>query len=45
MSNTAVASCCNLHEHTVKDLDTQPKMPLARRVIGVDELSIKKGHT
>ena len=37
----------HLHEHTVKDLDRQYMQAwLARapRVIGVDELSIKKGH-
>lgn len=47
-----MAQLLPLHEHTVKDLDTQymqawwSKMPQpAPRVIGVDELSIKKGHT
>lgn len=52
MSNKAVAHLLHLHEHTVKDLDTQymrawlAKTPQpAPRVIGVDELSIKKGHT
>jgi len=52
MSNKAVAQLLHLHEHTVKDLDTQymrrwlAKTPQpAPQVIGVDELSIKKGHT
>ena len=52
MSNKAVAQMLSLHEHTVKDLDVQylrawlAKTPQpAPRVIGVDELSIKKGHT
>jgi transposase len=52
MSNKAVAQLLRLHEHTVKDLDTHymqawlAKTPQpAPRVIGVDELSIKKGHT
>jgi len=52
MSNKAVAQLLHLHEHTVKDLDTQymrawlaKTPPPAPRVIGVDELSIKKGHT
>lgn len=52
MSNKAVAQLLHLHEHTVKDLDTQfmqawlAKTPQpVPRVIGVDELSIKKGHT
>lgn len=52
MSNKAVAQMLYLHEHTVKDLDAQymrawlAKTPQpAPRVIGVDELSIKKGHT
>jgi transposase len=52
MSNKAVAELLHLHEHTVKDLDTQymqawlAKTPQpAPQVIGVDELSIKKGHT
>ena len=52
MSNKAVAQVLPLHEHTVKDLDTQymqawlAKTPQpAPQVIGVDELSIKKGHT
>jgi transposase len=52
MSNKAVAQMLHLHEHTVKDLDKQymqawlAKTPQpAPQVIGVDELSIKKGHT
>jgi transposase len=52
MSNKTVAQLLHLHEHTVKDLDAQSrrawlaKTPQpAPRVIGVDELSIKKGHT
>lgn len=52
MSNKAVAQMLHLHEHTVKDLDTQymrvwlaKTPPPAPQVIGVDELSIKKGHT
>ena len=52
MSNKAVARLLHLHEHTVKDLDMQymrawlAKTPQpAPQVIGVDELSIKKGHT
>jgi transposase len=52
MSNKAVAELLHLHEHTVKDLDKQymqawlAKTPQpAPQVIGVDELSIKKGHT
>ena len=52
MSNRAVAQLLHLHEHTVKDLDMRymrawlAKTPqLAPQVIGVDELSIKKGHT
>lgn len=52
MSNKAVAQLLPLHEHTVKDLDGQymrawlatTPQP-APEVIGVDELSIKKGHT
>ena len=52
MSNKAVAQLLHLHEHTVKDLDTrymrdwlaQTPQP-APRIIGVDELSIRKGHT
>jgi len=50
MSNKAVAQLLHLHEHTVKDLDIQymqawlAKTPQpAPQVIGVDELSIKKG--
>jgi transposase len=46
------AQLLHLREHTVKDLGTQyvrawlAKTPQpAPRVIGVDELSIKKGHT
>jgi len=52
MSNKAVAQLLHLHEHTVKDLDMRYMQawlaktpPPAPRVIGVDELSIKKGHT
>ena len=52
MSNKAVAQLLPLHEHTVKDLDQRymqaglAKTPQpAPQVIGVDELSIKKGHT
>src|SRR5581483_9360447 len=52
LSNKAVAQLLPLHEHTGKDLDTQymrawlAKTPQpAPQVIGVDELSIKKGHT
>ncbi|MBI4003363.1 MAG: ISL3 family transposase [Nitrospira defluvii] len=52
MSNKAVAQLLHLHEHTVKDLDPQylrawlaKTPPPAPQVIGVDELSIKKGHT
>lgn len=52
MSNKAVAQLLHLHEHTVKDLDRRymqawlAKTPQpAPQVIGVDELSIKKGHT
>ena len=52
MSNKAVAQLLHLHEHTVKDLDTRymqawlAKTPQpAPQVIGVDALSIRKGHT
>lgn len=52
MSNKAVAQLLHLHEHTVKALDTHYMQawlaqtpPPAPHVIGVDELSIKKGHT
>ena len=52
MSNKAVAQTLHLHEHTVKDLDTQymqawlAQTPQpAPQVIGVDKLSIRKGHT
>ena len=51
MSNKAVAQLLHLHEHTVKDLDIRymqawlAKTPQPARVVGVDELSIKKGHT
>ena len=52
MSNKAVAQLLHLHEHTVKDLDIRymqawlAKTPSpAPPVNGVDELSIKKGHT
>lgn len=51
MSNKAVARSQNLHEHTVKALDqlymreqvARAGMP-APRAIGVDEISIRKGH-
>lgn len=52
MTNKAVSDAMHLHEHTVKDLDKlymqkwldrTPKP--APHVIGVDELSIRKGHT
>ena len=52
MSNKAVAQLLHLHVHTVKDLDIRYMQawlaktpPPAPQVIGVDELSIKKGHT
>ena len=52
MSNKAVAQMLHLHEHTVKDLDRRymqawlAKTPQpAPQVIGVDELSIRTGHT
>jgi transposase len=52
MSNTAVAAMMFLQERTVKDLDKLYMQELlkknpapAPRVIGIDELSIKKGHT
>jgi transposase len=52
MTNKAVADVLHLHEHTVKDLDklymqnwlSKTSVP-APRVIGIDELSIRKGHT
>lgn len=51
MTNKAVADILHLHEHTVKDLDKLymqkwlDKTPRpAPRVIGVDEISIHKGH-
>lgn len=52
MTNKAVAELEHLHDSTVKDLDklymqkqvARAGMP-APRVIGVDELSIRKGHT
>lgn len=52
MTNKAVAEVLHLHEHTVKDLDklymqkwlSKTPQP-APRVIGIDELSIRKGHT
>jgi transposase len=52
MSNKAVAELERLHDSTVKELDklymqkqvSQAGMP-APRVIGIDELSIRKGHT
>ena len=50
-TNKAVAAKFNLHEHTVKELDKQymqvliAKLPkLSPSVIGVDELSIRRGH-
>jgi len=52
MTNKAVADALHLHQDTVKDLDklymTQwlEKTPLpAPNVIGIDEISIRKGHT
>jgi transposase len=52
MTNKAVAETLNLHEDTVKDLDKMymkqmlVKAPIAApSVIGIDELSIRKGHT
>lgn len=52
MTNKAVADAMHLHEHTVKDLDKLymqkwlDKTPKpAPRVIGIDEISIRKGHT
>ena len=52
MSNKAVARSMHLHEDTVKDLDKLYMQELLKkypvptpRVIGVDELSIGKGHT
>lgn len=52
MTNKAVAAALHLHEHTVKELDKQyMRQELAGhpapgpRVIGVDELSIRRGHT
>jgi len=51
MTNKAVADLLHLTEHTVKDLDILymqqllAKTPLcAPRVIGIDEVSIRKGH-
>lgn len=51
MTNKAVAKAQNIHEHTVKALDqlymkeqvARAGMP-APRAIGVDEISIRKGH-
>lgn len=51
MTNKAVADILHLHEHTVKDLDklymrkwlNKTPQP-APRVIGIDEISIRKGH-
>lgn len=51
MTNKAVAEVLHLHEHTVKDLDklymqkwlNKTPQP-APRVIGIDEISIRKGH-
>jgi transposase len=52
MTNQAVADMLNLHHGTVKDLDMiymkqllTKYSVLAPRVIGIDELSIRKGHT
>jgi len=52
MSNQAVAEALHLHEHTVKELDKQHMReeltrhpPAGPRVIGIDELSIRKGHS
>jgi transposase len=52
MTNKAVADMLNLHQDTVKDLDKiymkqlLAKYPiLTPKVIGIDELSIRKGHT
>lgn len=51
MTNKAVAELEHLHDSTVKDLDkiymskqVELAGPPAPRVIGVDELSIRKGH-
>lgn len=51
MTNKAVADILHLHEHTVKDLDklymqkwlNKTPQP-APRVIGIDEISVRKGH-
>lgn len=52
MTNKAVADILHLHEHTVKELDKRylkkwldKTAKPAPRVIGIDELSIRKGHT
>jgi len=52
MTNKAVSDAMHIHEHTVKDLDKLymqkwlDRTPTpAPRVIGIDELSIRKGHT
>jgi len=52
MTNKAVADMLNLHPDTVKDLDKiYMKQLLAKypvripKVLGIDELSIRKGHT
>ncbi len=52
MTNKGVAEALHLHEHTVKELDKQyMREQLARhpvacpRVIGIDEFSIRRGHT
>jgi transposase len=52
MTNKAVSETLNLHQDTVKDLDKLymkqmlAKTPIAApSVIGIDELSIRKGHT
>jgi transposase len=51
MTNKAVAELLRLSEHTVKDLDkiymqawlARTPQP-APRIIGIDEISVKKGH-
>lgn len=51
MTNKAVADMLDLHQHTVKDLDVLYMRELLKKypiqiaeVIGIDELSIRKGH-
>ena len=51
MTNKAVAEMERIHEHTVKDLDKlymamqiEAAGPPAPRRIGIDEISIRKGH-